>query len=125
MDFIADRATDGQKLWWFSLMDEFTRECLALDVCRRATAGFSLGSLQRVVAERDAPHFLRSDRSKHLAANKVQRWLEANSIRLILAEPASPRQNARVEAFHRRMRDEFLAVDLFTTMEEARRLTER
>ena len=124
-DVISDQTTAGHKLSWLSILNEATRECLALDVHRGISASVALSVLQQTAHHYGAPQCLRSDNSRHLTARKIRQWLSVMSIELAVGQPGSPWENARVEAFHRRMRDEFLNVDSFGSLEEARLLTAR
>lgn len=123
-DVIADQTTAGHKLSWLTILYEPTRECLALEVYRSVSATVTLDVLQRSVEQLGAPDCLRSDGSRHLTARLVRQWLKKKSIQLLVTEPGLPWENPQIEAFHRRMRDEFLDVELFGSLEEARRLTE-
>jgi len=123
-DVIADQTTAGHKLSWLTILDEPTRDCLALEVYRSVSAMVALDVLARSVEQFGAPDCLRSDGSRHLTARLVRQWLKKKSVQLLVTEPRSPGENRHIEAFHRRMRDDFLDVELFGSLEEARRLTE-
>ncbi len=124
-DVIIDQTTSGHKLSWLSILDESTRVCLVLEVHRGISAKIAEEALKQALDVHEAPSCLRSDNSRHLTAQSIRKWLEQRSIELLVSQPGAPWENAHVEAFHGRMRDEFLNVHTFGSLEEARRLTER
>lgn len=122
-DFIFDRTSDGRSLKWLSLVDEYTRECLALEARRSMTAEDVRIILAEVAASRGGPPYrMRSDNGPEFAAEAVRSWLEeANSGALYVA-PASPWQNGYAESFHSKLRDEFLNLEEFESELQARAL---
>ena len=108
-DFIFDRTSDGRSLKWLSLVDEYTRECLALEARRGMTAEEIRVILAEVAAGRGGPpHRVRSDNGPEFAAEVVRSWLEATGSGALYVAPASPWQNGYAESFHSKLRDEFL-----------------
>jgi len=124
-DVIEGRTTAGKPLRWLSLIDEYTRECLALEAMRRVTARAVIDVLRGVLESRPAPQYLRSDNTRPFILEELCRWLAMGSIVTVRIAPGCPWQNAYVESFHARMRDEFLDCESFATLDEARRCTER
>lgn len=120
IDFIFDRTENGRPLKIFSLVDEFTRECIALEVNRNFTGDHLVELLTDLFSIRGVPEFIRSDNGPELISRRVQRFLEKVDVGTSYIEPGSPWQNGYVESFHSRLRDECLACELFTTLAEAR-----
>jgi putative transposase len=108
-DFLFDRTSDGRSLKWLSLVDEYTRECPALEARRGMTAE-EIRVIPAEVATRRGgpPHRVRSDNGPEFAADAVRSWLEATGSGALYVAPASPWQNGYAESFHSKLRDEFL-----------------
>jgi putative transposase len=122
-DFIFDRTSDGRSLKWLSLVDEYTRECLALEARRGMTAEEIRVILVGVAAERGGPpHRVRSDNGPEFAAEVVRSWLEGAGSGALYVVPASPWQNGYAESFHSKLRDEFLDREEFESEGQARAL---
>ena len=122
-DFIFDRTSDGRSLKWLSLVDEYTRECLALEARRGMTAEEIRVILAGVAAERGGPpHRVRSDNGPEFAAEVVRSWLEGAGSGALYVAPASPWQNGYAESFHSKLRDEFLDREEFESEPQARAL---
>lgn len=123
-DFIHDQTEDGRPLKWLPVMDEHTRENLALDVKRRMTGTDVILVLDRLVAEHGPPDYIRSDNGPEFANQAVKDWITNRGFETIFIEPGSPWQNAFIESYNSRLRDEFLNVELFSSLAEARVLGE-
>src|SRR3954452_3950468 len=122
-DFIFDRTSDGRSLKWLSILDEYTRECLALEARRGMTAEDVRIILAGVVAERGGPPCrMRSDNGPEFAAEAVRSWLEGTGSGALYVAPASPWQNGYAESFHSKVRDEFLNREEFESEPQARTL---
>ena len=122
-DFIFDRTSDGRSLKWLSLIDEYTRECLALEPRRRMTAEDIREILAEVAEKRGGlPHRIRSDNGPEFAAHAVESWLEEMGSGTLYVAPGSPWQNGFAESFHSRLRDEFLNREEFESESQARAL---
>ncbi len=122
-DFIFDRTSDGRSLKWLSLVDEYTRECLALEARRGMTAEEIRVILAEVAALRGGPpHRVRSDNGPEFAAEAVRGWLEGAGSGALYVAPASPWQNGYAESFHSKLRDEFLDREEFESEPQARAL---
>jgi putative transposase len=119
-DFIFDRTSNGRSLKWLSLVDEYTRECLALEARRGMTAEEIRVILVGVAAERGGPpHRVRSDNGPEFAAEVVRSWLEGAGSGALYVAPASPWQNGYAESFHSKLRDEFLDREEFENEPQA------
>ncbi len=118
-DFVPDRTADGRPLKWLSVVDEFTRECLALEVGRGLTARRVTAVLDRLFAERGRPGHIRSDNGPEFIAAGVRRWLAGRAVEVLYVAPGSPWENGYAESFHGRVRDEFLGVEEFGSVREA------
>jgi transposase InsO family protein len=122
-DFIFDRTCDGRSLKWLSLIDEYTRECLALEARRSMTAEDIQVILAAVADHRGGPpHRIRSDNGPEFAAEAVRSWLKATGSGALYVAPASPWQNGYAESFHSKLRDEFLEREAFENPVQAQAL---
>ena len=122
-DFIFDRTTNGSPLKWLSIVDEFTRECLALKVDRSITSEGVIDTLAELFAMRGVPKIIRSDNGPELTAHELRRWFEQLEVYASYIEPGSPWENGFAESFHSRFRDEFLAMEEFESLTTTRKLT--
>lgn len=118
-DFVSDQTEDGRTLKMLVIVDEFTREALALEVGRHFTSGDLLMVLEYLFEVRGAPKHIRSDNGPEFIAKAVRRWLASQGVNTLFIEPGSPWQNAYVESFNSKLRDELLDRELFTTLAEA------
>ncbi len=118
-DFVHDACANGQRLKILTLTDEFTRESLAIEVAPRMRAQQVIQVLDRVLRERGAPGYVRSDNGPEFIAQAVQRWLKQRHIQTAYIEPGSPWQNAYGESFNGRLRDECLNMEWFRNLQEA------
>jgi putative transposase len=119
LDFQHDATTDGRELKFLNIVDEFTREALAIEVERTIDADETVETLKRLVVERGAPENLRADNGPELTARAVREWCEAGSTLTAYIDPGAPWQNAWVESFNARLRDEVLDLEEFSTLAEA------
>lgn len=123
-DFIFDQSLSGKSLKMLTLIDEFTRECLAVEV------GVSIKServrqiLQRVCYEKGFPEMLRSDNGSEFIAQSVNYWLAANGVKPLFIEPGKPWQNGKGESFNGKLRDECLSREWFSSVKEAQVIIE-
>jgi putative transposase len=107
-DFVTDRTIDGGSLKWLTLVDEYTRECLALQVASSMTSTTVQRVLARVIGRRGAPTRLRSDNGSEFICKALAEWLPSKGTKPIQVAPASPWENGFIESFNSRFRDEFL-----------------
>ena len=122
-DFMFDRTSDGRGLKWLSIVDEYTRECLALEARRGMTAEDIRIILAEVAASRSGPPCrMRSDNGPEFVAEVVQSWLEGTGSGSLYVAPASPWQNGHAESFHSKVRDELLNREEFESEPQARAL---
>ena len=113
-------AERGSRLKWLPVLDEYTRECLSLEVDRSITARYVVETLEKLVEERGVPEFIRSDNGPEFIADAVKEWIAANGMKTLYIEPGAPWQNPYSESFNARFRDEFLNVELFSSLLEAK-----
>jgi transposase InsO family protein len=124
-DFIEDRTSDTRKIRMLTLIDEYTRECLSIDVARKLHSEDVLERLTDLFVRRGAPAYIRSDNGSEFTAKQVRNWLSRIGVKTLFIEPGSPWENGYIESFHDKLRDELLNVELFDTLQEARILIER
>lgn len=122
-DFVFDRTVSGSPLKWLSIVDEYTRECLALKGDRSITSEDVIDTLAELFAMRGVPRHIRSDNGPEFIAQAIQRWLAQVDVETLYIEPGSPWENGYAESFHSRLRDEFLALEVFESLAAARKLT--
>ena len=123
-DFLMDRTHDGRPLRMLNIVDEYTRECLSIDVGRRLTSEDVLDRLAELFVQRGTPVYLRSDNGPELTAKAVREWLDRVHVQTLYIEPGSPWENGYVESFNGKLRDELLNREIFYTLTEARVLVE-
>jgi putative transposase len=122
-DFVFDRTTSGSPLKWLSIVDEYTRECLALKVARSITSEDVIDTLAELFAMRGVPGHIRSDNGPEFVAVAIREWLAPLGIETLYIEPGSPWENGYAESFNSRLRDEFLGTEEFENLAAARKLT--
>jgi putative transposase len=124
MDFQFDQTSDGRLLKILNVIDEFTREALATDVARSIDADGVVACLERLAKERGAPAYVRFDHGPEFIAYAVADWCRFNGTGTVFIDPGGPWQNAWIESFNGRMRDEHLNGQQFDSLLEAQVLTE-
>jgi len=124
-DFVADRTQDGRALKMLVVMDEYSRECLSIEVDRSIKSFQVLERLGDLFVERGTPAYIRSDNGPEFTAKLVRNWLERLNVGTLFIELGSPWENGYVESLNGKFRDEFLNGELFYTLGEARVLIER
>jgi len=125
MDFIHDRTQDGRSLKMLVVIDEFTRESLALEVSRHMTCRDVIAVLDELTAIRGAPKNIRSDNGPEFIAQALQRWCKESGTNALYIKPGAPWQNGIVESFNGRLRDELLSSEIFQSLAEAKYLCNR
>jgi putative transposase len=123
-DFLFDQTADGRPLKILPIVDEFTRECLAMLVGRSLSAVDVIGALAKAGRQRGMPEHLRSDNGPEFIAQEVRKWLAQEGTQTLYIEPGSPWENAYSESFNSRLRDELLNGELFSSLKEAAVLLE-
>ena len=124
-DFIHDRTRTGQPLKWLAITDEYTRECLALEVDRSITADRIVEVLTSLFMIRGVPKHIRSDNGPEFIAQAIRRHAEAAGLEMLYVEPGSPWENGFAESFFSRLRDELLNCEEFENLAEARWFAQR
>jgi transposase InsO family protein len=124
-DFVADRTHDGRPFRMLTMVDEYTRECLAIDVERRLDSENVLERLTALFTERGTPTYIRSDNGSEFTAKAVREWLGRLDVKTLFIEPGSPWENGYNESFNGKLRDELLNGEIFYTLMEAKVLIER
>ena len=124
-DFVADRTHDGRPLRMLTVIDEFSRECLAIEVARKLNSDDVLETLTRLFAEHGPPDYLRSDNGPEMTAKVVRDWLGDLGVKTLFIEPGSPWENGYNESFNGTLREEVLNREIFYTVAEAKVLIEQ
>ncbi len=123
-DFVAARTSDGRAFRILAIIDEYTRECLAMVVKRSITSQDVLEQLYMLFLVRGVPDHIRSDNGPEFTSKAVRGWLSNLGVKALFIEPGSPWENGYVESFNGKLRDEFLNGELFNTLTEAQVLIE-
>ncbi len=123
-DFLMDRTEDGRRLKLMPVVDEYTRECLSIEVDRSITSKEVAQVLWRLMEERGEPGYIRSDNGPEFIAEAVKGWLTEAGVGTLYIEPGSPWENGYCESFNSRLRDELLDRELFTSLIEAKVIVE-
>jgi putative transposase len=121
LDFVHDAVDCGRAIRVLSVVDAYTRECLALEVDTSFASRRVTRVLDAIVAERGQPQAIRCDNGPELTSRHFLAWCVERQIELVHIQPGKPTQNAHVESFHGRLRDECLAVSWFQNLFDARR----
>lgn len=124
-DFVAARTHDGRPLRMLTVLDEYSRECLAIDVARGLKADDVLERLTYLFVTRGVPDYIRSDNGSEFTAREVRDWLEQVGVKTLYIEPGSPWENGYIESFNGKLRDELLNAEIFTSLWEAKVIIER
>jgi hypothetical protein len=124
-DFIHDACFGGRKLKMLTVVDEFTRECLAIEVATSLRSERVIAVLRRLFEERGGPEYIRSDNGPEFIAELIRRWLKERSLETIYITPGHPWENAHEESFNGRFRDECLNMEVFSNVAEARVVIEQ
>jgi putative transposase len=124
-DFVTARTADGRAFKILTIIDEYTRECLAILVKRRITSEDVIDQLFNLFVFRGIPEHIRSDNGPEFTAKAVSKWLKRMDVKTLFIEPGSPRENGYIESFNGKVRDELLDREIFTTLEEAKVLIEQ
>lgn len=119
-DFVHDMCANGQKLKCLTVVDEYTRECLAIDVKPSIRSSQVIEVLSRLMIEKGVPDCLRSDNGPEFVSKALLEWVQKTSCKLHLIEPGKPWQNGKNESFNGKFRDECLSVEWFKSRQEAK-----
>jgi putative transposase len=124
-DFMVERTTNGRAFRILNIIDEFTRECLAIKVARKISSQDVIDELFKLFIFRGIPEHIRSDNGPEFTARAVRNWLNRLGVKTLFIERGSPWENGYIESFNGKLRDELLDREIFTTLEEARVLIEQ
>ena len=120
MDFVADALFDGRKLRMLTVVDCYTRECLAIDVGQSLKGKDVVNSLNRICAERGSPKTIKTDNDSEFISKAMDRWAYERQVELDFSRPGKPTDNARVESFNGRLRQECLNTHWFLSLDDAK-----
>jgi len=123
-DFVMARTSDGRSFRILTLIDEYSRECLALLVDRGITSQDVIDQLFNLFVLKGIPENIRSDNGTEFTAREIINWLNHLGVKTLFIEPGSPWENGYIESFNGKMRDELLNREIFTTLTEAKVLIE-
>ena len=123
MDFMADRLVGRERFRLLTLVDNFSRESLAIEVGQRLTGDDVVRVLERVAAERSKPQSIRVDNGPEFVSTSLDLWAYFNGVKLDFSRPGKPTDNALIESFNGRLREECLNQHWFSSLDKARRLT--
>jgi putative transposase len=123
-DFVHDRTHDGRALRILTVIDEYSRESLAVRVERKFTSRQVIDTLAKLFIRRGTPDYIRSDNGPEFTAKAVREWLKKLEIKTLFIEPGSPWENGYNESFNGKLRDELLDREIFYTLKEAKVLVE-
>ena len=124
-DFVEAQTHDGRKVRLLTLIDEFTRECLAIRVARRINSFGVIETMADVMLIRGVPEHIRSDNGPEMTAKIVRQWLAQVGAKTLYIEPGSPWENGYCESFNGKLRDELLNGEIFYSLKEARIVIEQ
>ena len=124
-DFVSCQTHDGRKFRVLVILDEFSRECLALVVARNIKSMDVLEALSVLMIERGVPAYIRSDNGPEFVAQILRQWLAKVGVQTAYIEPGSPWENGYCESFNGKFRDQFLNGEIFYSLKEAVTLIER
>ena len=123
-DFVADRLSNGQKTRMLTVIDEYSRKCLAIRVGRKLKSDDVLEVLSDLFIREGLPDYIRSDNGSAFTATILQDWLQKLKVKTAFIEPGSPRENGYNESFNRRLRDECLNGEMFYSLRQAQVIIE-
>jgi putative transposase len=124
-DFMIDHTANGRAFKILNIIDEYTRECLAMLVKRRITSQEVIDKLFDLFIFRGIPEHIRSDNGPEFTAKAIRKWLSRLGVKTLFIEPGSPWENGYIESFNGKLRDELLNREIFTTLTEATVLIEQ
>jgi putative transposase len=124
LDYQHDQTADGRVIRLLNVVDEFTREALAMHVARSIDAPSTVSVLEGLLAERGSPAHIRCDNGTELTSHALKAWCTSTHTEIAYVEPGSPWQNGYVESFNAKVRDELLDIEEFSCLAEARVLIE-
>ena len=124
-DFVMDRTHNGKRFRMLTIIDEYTRECLAIKVDRKLNSSHVVDTLLDLFILHGVPDYIRSDNGSEFTARVVRGWLKKLKVKILFIEPGSPWENGYNESFNGKLRDELLNGEIFYTLKEAQILIEQ
>jgi transposase InsO family protein len=124
-DFVEAQTHDGRRIRLMTLIDEYSRECLAIQVARRINSLGVIETLADVMLTRGVPEHIRSDNGAEMTAKVVRSWLAGLGTKTLYIDPGSPWENGYCESFNGKLRDECLNQEIFYSLKEARIVIEQ
>ena len=124
-DFVMARTSDGRSFRILTILDEYSKECLAMKVDRHISSQDVIDQLYELFLLRGVPKHIRSDNGHEFTAKKIRDWLTELGVKTLFIEPGSPWENGYIESFNGKLRDELLNREIFTTLIEAKILIEQ
>ena len=124
-DFVMDRTHNGKRFRMLTVIDEYTRECLAIKVSRKLNSTDVIDTLFDLFVSKGIPDYIRSDNGPEFTAEQVRTWLNNLKVSTLFIEPGSPWENGYNESFNGKLRDELLNGEIFYTLKEAQILIEQ
>lgn len=124
MDFVADQLVHGPRFRALTVVDIFTKECLAIEVGQSLKGEHVVAALKRIASERGAPKTIFCDNGSEFASRALDLWAYVNKVRIDFSRPGKPTDNAHVESFNGRLREECLNSHWFVSMADAKRAIE-
>jgi transposase InsO family protein len=123
-DFISDQTQDGRRLKFLTVLDEYTRESLAIEPDRSIRAKDVISVLEYLFMVRGVPGYIRSDNGPEFIADAIKKWLSESGVETLYIEPGNPWENGYIESFNGRLRDDILNREVFYSVREAKVLVE-
>lgn len=120
MDFVSDALFDGRRLRALTVVDAFTREALAIDVAQGIKGEQVVEAMTRIATVRGAPRAIRVDNGPEFISKVLDRWAYENEVKLDFSRPGKPTDNAFMESFNGRLRDECLNTHWFLSLDDAK-----
>jgi putative transposase len=118
-DFVSARTHDGRTVRLLTLIDEYTRRCLAINVARRQNSFTVIEQLAEVMIQHGMPTHIRSDNGAEFTSKPIREWLQHIGAKTLYIEPGSPWENGYCESFNGKLRDELLNGEIFYSLKEA------
>ena len=118
-DFVFDTTAEGRNIKCLTVIDEYTRECLAIDVAGSIRSKRVIEVLSKLVSVHGAPLYMRSDNGPEFVSHAILEWIAQSGIATALSDPGKPWQNGADESFNGKLRDECLSVEWFRSRREA------
>ena len=125
MDFVNDELTSGEKIRMLTIVDHFSRESVAVDVGKSLRAAQVIDCLSRLKNTRGLPKIIIVDNGSEFSGKEMDRWAHENNVELHFIRPGKPVENAYIESFNGRIRDECLNANIFYTLDDAKEIIEK